>query len=112
MGTKRHIHLHIGKPINEQIKALEHEQLTTNKQIQAIAKIIDKEIIENYKLWPTNYIAYDLLNNSQEYKDKYTEEEQKLFHRRLDMRIDKTQPILVKKFLEMYANPVKNKQNL
>lgn len=112
MGTKRRIHLHIDPPISDKIEALKSQDLTSNKQIQSIAKIIDQAILANYKLWPTNYIAYDLLHKTDTFQSKYTEEEQKLFHRRLDMRVDKSQPIMVTKFLEMYANPVTNKQNL
>jgi hypothetical protein len=60
-------------------------------------------------LWPTNYIAYDLLHKTDQYKDFYTENEKSLFERRLEMKIDENNPQIVESFLAMYANPVVNK---
>ena len=80
-----------------------------NKQIQALAQTIDDSILQSYKLWPTNYIAYDLLNKTNRYSNFYTENEKLLFERRLEMRIDENNPQMVESFLAMYANPVVNK---
>lgn len=110
LGQKKHIHIHIGDVLNEKIDTIAVENENTNKQIQAIAQAIDDSILSNYKLWPTNYIAYDITNNSNTYADKYTEEEKALFERRLEKRIDKTNPIALQHFLCMYANPVVNSQ--
>ncbi len=33
---------------------------------------MDNEIYRNYRLWPTNYIAFDRLNNSKSYSEFYT----------------------------------------
>jgi hypothetical protein len=60
-------------------------------------------------LWPTNFIAYDLLNKTEKYKDHYTENEKSLFERRLEMKIDVTNEVMMEGFLNMYANPVVNK---
>lgn len=49
---------------------------------------IDQKIYKNYKLWPANYIASDLLNNSNKYGDYYTLKEKRQFERRLNRRID------------------------
>lgn len=70
---------------------------------------IDDSILQSYKLWPTNYIAYDLLNKSDKFKEFYTENEKSLFERRLEMRIDESNSQMVESFLLMYANPVVNK---
>ena len=80
-----------------------------NKQIQASAQAIDDSILQSYKLWPTNYIAYDLLYKTDKYKHLYTENEKSLFERRLEMRIDENNPLMMESFLAMYANPVVNK---
>ena len=85
------------------------ENDNSNKQIQALAQVIDDSILQSYKLWPTNYIAYDLLNKTNKYSDKYTEDEKSLFERRLEMKIDVTNDFMVESFLNMYANPVVNK---
>jgi hypothetical protein len=57
MGQKKGIHIHIGDVLDTEIDAIRTNLLTQIKQIQALAQLIDDSIIENYKLWPTNYIA-------------------------------------------------------
>jgi hypothetical protein len=59
-------------------------------------------------LFPANYIAYDLLNNTSIYKGCYNEKEFRQFERRMNNR-SKSEDLSQEKFLEMYANPVKNK---
>ncbi|WP_312824983.1 1-acyl-sn-glycerol-3-phosphate acyltransferase [Epilithonimonas sp.] len=109
LGQKRRIHLHAGKVLNQELDCIAHQFENKNKQLQAIAQIIDKSIIGNYKLWPTKYIAYDLLYKTNLFSDLYTEEEKQLFERRLEMRIKDSDETLRKHFLEMYANPISNK---
>ena len=74
-----------------------------------MAQAIDDSILKNYKLWPTNYIAYDILNGTKDFNDLYTDNQKLLFQRRLEMRIDQQNPLAVTGFLNMYANPVVNK---
>ena len=109
MGQKKHIHLHVGDVLDTELDAIAAENENNNKQIQALAQVIDDSILSTYKLWPTNYIAYDLLNNTTQYAGKYTEKEKQVFERRLEMRIDIENKILREGFLAMYANPVVNK---
>lgn len=109
LGQKKHIHLHAGKVLDVELDNIETENDNKNKQLQAIAEIIDNSVLQNYKLWPTNFIAYDLLYDTNRYAEKYTEAEKQLFERRLEMRIDVTDKVLKESFLSMYANPVINK---
>lgn len=109
IGQKKHIHIHVGDILNTELDAIAQEFDNSNKQIQALAQTIDDSILQSYKLWPTNYIAHDLLNNSNTYSNFYTENEKSLFERRLEMRIDENNPQMVESFLAMYANPVVNK---
>jgi phosphatidylinositol kinase/protein kinase (PI-3 family) len=88
---------------------VEAEFDSSNKQVQAVAKLIDDAILKSYKLWPTNYIAYDLLHKTDKFKTYYTENEKSLFERRLEMKIDENNSQMVESFLAMYANPVVNK---
>jgi 1-acyl-sn-glycerol-3-phosphate acyltransferase len=108
MGQKKRIHIHIGTVLNTELSTIAAEFDNTNKQIQATTQVIDYQIIKNYKLWATNYIAYDLLFDTRQFQDKYTEKEKQLFERRLEMRIDNSNPTLREGFLAMYANPVVN----
>ncbi|PRZ26073.1 1-acyl-sn-glycerol-3-phosphate acyltransferase [Flavobacterium granuli] len=109
MGQKKGIHIHIGDVLDKEIDAIKEEFDNSNKQIQALAQVIDDSILSNYKLWPTNYIAYDILNKTNTYASFYTANEKSLFERRLDMRIDAENPIALQGLLDMYANPVVNK---
>jgi 1-acyl-sn-glycerol-3-phosphate acyltransferase len=109
IGQKKHIHIHVGKVLDTELDAIASEHENANKQIQALAQIIDDSILSSYKLWPTNYIAYDILNNTNQFSDKYTENEKSLFERRLEMKIDQNNAVALQGFLAMYANPVSNK---
>lgn len=109
LGQKKRIHIHIGKVLDTEIDTIIAENDNCNKQIQALAQVIDDAILSNYKLWPTNFIAYDIVNKTNTYSHLYTETEKSLFERRLEMRIDHDNPIALEGFLAMYANPVVNK---
>jgi hypothetical protein len=109
IGQKKRIHIHVGDVLDTELDLIAAENDNANKQIQALVQVIDDSILQSYKLWPTNYIAYDLLNKTNKYSDKYTEDEKSLFERRLEMKIDVTNDFMVESFLNMYANPVVNK---
>jgi hypothetical protein len=109
IGQKKHIHIHVGDILDAELDKIAQEFDNNNKQIQAVAQAIDDSILQSYKLWPTNYIAFDLLYKTDKYKHLYTENEKSLFERRLEMRIDENNPLMMESFLAMYANPVVNK---
>ena len=109
MGQKKRIHIHVGDVLDKELDEIKIEFDNSNKQIQALAQAIDDSILNSYKLWPTNYIAYDILNNTTKYSHLYTEKEKSLFERRLEIRIDENNPVEMQGFLAMYANPVVNK---
>ncbi len=109
IGQKKRIHIHVGEVLNKELDVIDDENDNTNKQVQALAQVIDDSILQSYKLWPTNYIAYDLLHKTNKYKHLYTENEKSLFERRLEMKIDASNETMVESFLAMYANPVVNK---
>ena len=109
LGQKKHIHIHVGKVLDTELDAIASQFDNSNKQIQALAQVIDESIISSYRLWSTNYIAYDILYNCDTYSHLYTENEKSLFERRLEMRIDHCNPVALQGFLSMYANPVVNK---
>lgn len=109
LGQKKRIHIHVGKVIDSEIDTIVAEEENANKQVLALAQTIDDAVLTNYKLWPTNFIAYDLLHKTNQYAHKYTENEKSLFERRLELRIDHDNPKLLEGFLAMYANPVVNK---
>lgn len=109
IGQKKRIHIHVGDILEKEYEKIKIENDNNNKQIQALAQVIDDSILQSYKLWPTNFIAYDILNNTSRFAHLYDEKERQLFERRLEMRIDAENETMKAGFLAMYANPVVNK---
>ena len=109
IGQKKHIHIHVGEVLNTELDFINEEFDNSNKQIQALAQVIDDSILKSYKLWPTNFIAYDILYKTDKFSNFYTENEKSLFERRLEIKIDGNNPVALEGFLNMYANPVVNK---
>lgn len=109
IGQKKRIHIHVGDILENEYEKIKAENDNNNKQIQALAQVIDDSILQSYKLWPTNFIAYDILNNTSRFAHLYDEKERQLFERRLEMRIDAENETMKAGFLAMYANPVVNK---
>jgi len=63
-------------------------------------------------LWPNNYIAYDLLTQEDDFRNKYTPEEKKNFEIMIQqamIHIDFPITDIRERFLKVYANPVINK---
>ncbi|MBP6373156.1 MAG: 1-acyl-sn-glycerol-3-phosphate acyltransferase [Flavobacterium sp.] len=110
MGQKKRIHIHVGDVLDTELDGIKAEFDNANKQIQALAQAIDDSILTTYKLWPTNYIAYDLLHGTTTYASQYTDIEKAVFERRLEKRIDAQSEFEVQGILAMYANPVVNKR--
>lgn len=109
IGQKKRIHIHVGDILDTELDKIGAEFDNSNKQIQALAQVIDDSILSTYRLWPTNFIAYDLLHKTDQFSDKYTQKEKQLFERRLEMKLGAEVKTLRDGFLAMYANPVINK---
>lgn len=113
LGNKGRIHISAGEVLDENwFGKLTQAENSVNDQLQAIAGAIDSKIYKNYKLWPANYIAYDLLNSSEAHASNYTDKEKRQFERRLTRRIDVKNALEVNSYLLMYANPVINHEAL
>lgn len=111
IGQKKSIHIHVGDVLDREYDQIIAETDNNNKQIQALAQVIDDSILQSYKLWPTNFIAYDILYKTTRFAHLYDEKERQIFERRLEMRIDVDNETMREGFLAMYANPVVNKLN-
>ncbi|WP_029035758.1 1-acyl-sn-glycerol-3-phosphate acyltransferase [Salinimicrobium terrae] len=113
LGSKGRIHLTAGETISaEALKQIEGNSGSVNEQIQNLTASIDRRIHRNYKLWPANYIAFDLLNNSSMFEEHYNIKQKRQFERRLTRRVDFKNSLEVNSYLLMYANPVINQNNL
>jgi hypothetical protein len=101
LQTKGRVHFHICSPLAvEEIK--QYEGLLPNDFNKKIASLVDMRICSAYRLWPNNYIAYDILTGLDRYKDKYTEVEKMGFKAHIGNVEGQTREIL----LGIYANPV------
>lgn len=111
---KGRVHFHIDQISQEELDYL--NTLPSNgDRIEQLAAIIDAKIHKNFKLWPNNYIAYDLLHSVNKFSKYYTPEEKENFIRIMTQKMDKLEgnlSMLNNIFLEIYANPVKNSLNL
>lgn len=111
LGFKGNVHLFIGKMISKE----QLEPISTikrkNERLKALGILIDEQIILNYKLWGTNFIAYDLINNTDRFKSKYKAIEKKEFvsymRKQISPLTGKTED-LMRLFLQQYSNPVNN----
>lgn len=112
LGQKGNIHFRFAKTINDKLDPI--KELDKKEQTTAVAKVIDKEIHLNYEFFACNYIAFDLLNENNQFEDKYNSEEKKNFENYLRKQIDKIDlenkdfSFLRSKLLEMYSNTLKN----
>lgn len=113
MGQKGRIQLNAGEPLSKaDFDEIRKKNLSVNDQLKEVSNLIDNEIYRNYKLWPANYIAYDLLKNEERFEEHYTEKEKRQFDRRINRRVDVKNPLALNSYLLMYANPVINKMSL
>lgn len=108
LGQKKHIQIHAAQPF--QIDEVEGQ--STNQVLQRMVQHLDAEIQTNYRLWPTNYVAQDLLTGDFKYQSHYTDHDRLQFERRLRMRVNIEDQKAVESFLKMYARPVANKEKL
>ena len=111
MQPKGRIHMTVGKPIENEL--LEIEKISNeNEKIKYLVNLIDTQLHSNYKLWPVNYIASDIANESTEFSSHYTEQEKESFVNYIKQKISKLtgdESSLFNLFINMYSNPVKTK---
>lgn len=108
MGTKKRIHIQVNGLLDEEIRKISNSDLTQSEKLAQLAAEVDVKIWGGYRLWPSNYIAHDLLSGTTNFGSHYTQEEKEAFEKRLRSKVDVTNPFLVKSFLSMYAYPVDN----
>jgi len=110
-GFKGNIHVSIGEVIHHEFDDIMHHE-TPKEQFSSLAERIDQQIQTNIKLWPSNFIAYDLLMNLNSFEEEYTKEEKEKFVQYIESKLEKNKLFDEEariRLLSIYANPVKNK---
>ena len=113
MGYKGEVHYHCAPCIDGFLDNLSPD-IPKTKVFDVIAEHIDKEIFRNYRLYPSNYIALDMLEGNEARAGRYTAEDKAAFEKYLQgqiARIDipnKDEAFLRERMLTMYANPARN----
>lgn len=113
MGYKGGVHYHCAPCIDGFLDNLSPD-IPKSKVFDVIAEHIDKEIFRNYRLYPSNYIALDMLEGNEGHAGRYTAEDKAAFEKYLQgqiARIDipnKDEAFLRERMLTMYANPARN----
>ena len=114
--NKGDVHLNIGKPLTSE-EIAQAALCDKNDRYQLIRHAVDVRIIEGYRLWKTNYIAYDLLNQSFKYSHMYSPADMEQFVDYMRGQLDSVEPEINREdlrriFLDIYANPVVTKELL
>lgn len=116
MQQKGNIHMNIGTPLtSEEIAAA--ALCDKNDRYQLIRHAVDQRVIDGYKLWKNNYIAYDIANHSFKYSHMYDPSEVEAFVAYMENKLDTVEPEVNREdlrriFLDIYANPVFTKELL
>lgn len=111
-GYKGRIHFQTGPCINDELETL--RGLPKTEIFTRVSEIIDHHIHRNYRLYPANYIACDMLDGSMSMSEHYTAEDKAKFEAYLEKKIslidiqNKDIAFLKKCILTMYANPAIN----
>jgi hypothetical protein len=120
-GNKGRINIALGNRLHRSLKRLPTD-IPKNEQFRLLSQEIDRRMHLLYKLWPTNYIAYDLLHGTKEYTEHYTTIQKVAFRnylrgRTIQLFLNRKGGLLKREgfikqarevLLQMYANPVVN----
>lgn len=112
---KGRVHMRIGRCISPAIEAF--EGTARQAVVKEACRLIDNTIHCGYRLFPCNYIAYDKLNDTPQFADRYTEDDVEAFKKYVDTQLAKVDvpditpeeaDFMRQTMLTMYANPLKN----
>lgn len=113
IGYKGRVHLQTGTCITGELQKLDRA-LPKAELVPQVVSLIDTQIHRNYRMYPGNFIALDLLNDSNIFASHYSLKEKARFEEYINGQLDKIDlpnkdiPFLRHKLLLMYANPLKN----
>ena len=114
MGYKGEVHYHCAPCIDDFLCQLPAD-LPKTEVFDVIAAHIDEEIHRNYRLYPGNYVALDMLSDTNAFAGHYTPEQKQQFVQYIESQLakitdvpNKDEAYLRECMLTMYANPAVN----
>ncbi|MBL7941724.1 MAG: 1-acyl-sn-glycerol-3-phosphate acyltransferase [Flavobacteriales bacterium] len=122
-GHKGRVNIAVGHPLTHEIQEMRGIS-NKNDKVKYLTECIDRQMHKIYRLWPTNYLAYDLLNGTWEHKEHYTNIQRIAFNNYIRGKVvlvglnriqlgwprEGLRKAAREILLEMYANPVVNKK--
>lgn len=113
LGQKGRVHFSIGETLRD-LSALTQSAGSKQEILNVVAQEIDRQIFTNYRLYPNNYVAFDLLHGGRQFEHMYSPKEEQTFVDYLEGQVKKVeaaeehQSFVRERILEMYATPLKN----
>ncbi|MEL6591771.1 MAG: glycerol acyltransferase [Bacteroidota bacterium] len=111
---KGRIHMAVGKPLSRADYESLGDPASRNAWYRNFKQLLDDRIQSLYQLWPTHFIAADVLSETSRYANHYTPSEKDAFlqhmHKRL-AEVEGPKDQLEAQFLAMYARPVLNRES-
>jgi hypothetical protein len=114
MGFKGRVYYKVSPCISTELLKMD-VTMHKNELFEQIAHLLDQRIHLNYRLYPCNFIATDLLDGLEAFSQSYSTKEKDDFAAYIEKQLSKIElpgkdePFLRRRMLEMYANPLKNK---
>lgn len=112
-GYKGQVHFQVAPCINNDLQQMDRS-LSKPELYARISALVDKRIHSNYRLYPGNYVAHDLLSGTASFATSYTAEEKQRFEAYISQQLNRIEienkdvAFLREKLLLMYANPLTN----
>ena len=116
MQPKGNIHMNIGTPLTSD-EIAQAALCDKNDRYQLIRHAVDQRVIDGYKLWKNNYVAYDIANQGYKYSHMYDTADVESFVSYMEHKLDTVEPEVNREdlrriFIDIYANPVFTKELL
>ena len=117
MGYKGRVHFEISPCVSLKLEQMSSD-MDRAELLTFIRTEIDNSIHKSYKIYPCNYIAYDLVNKTKEYEGiEYSLEEKDTYLKYVECQLDKIdiqvsvedRNYMREMVYMMYSNPLKNK---
>ncbi|MBN2746990.1 MAG: 1-acyl-sn-glycerol-3-phosphate acyltransferase [Bacteroidales bacterium] len=111
MGQKGRVHYHFGEELTKEKLLKINENIPVNQKVRNLCDYIDRFIYSQYRLFEKNYIATDLLNDSNDFAHLYSTDSKQKFVETMNEKLSEISfdsQIAKDIFLKMFANPVKN----